>query len=298
MKKIAYIVIFLFAVNIAKGQDFDISHYTFARDVMNPASFIQMNDMNAFVLYGNEFSGFNQGPNVLMADVSVKLNEYKLGLSVIGDYIGYDKTQYLKLRFARRFKISKKSYFSLGMNAGAIFKTFETTKMTFEDEDDPLSYADLNETNFDFSFGAEIQLDKLFVGFSADHLLKEFENEEDVTPISQYYTYAQYAVTTMRSVWFFPHVTGRYYKDVYYGELGIIALVNNKFWVGASYSMYHDLTAMTGLRIAKNILFGYAYKTNLNSELENPFITNTHEIFLSFSFNKDGNRIKSVRFID
>lgn len=301
MKRIVTFLIILLAATVVKGQDFDISHYAFTRDVMNPASFIQMNDVNAFVLYGNEFSGFEEKPNVLMADVSLKLGDYKLGLSVIGDYIGYDKTQNLKLRFARQFTVSEKSFFSLGVSAGAIFKTFETTQMTFEEEDDPLSQYDLSKTKFDFAFGAEIQIDKLFVGFSAEHFWKDVENEDaekEQTPISQYYGYAQYAIDALRSVYFFPHVTARYYKDIYYGELGIIALVKDKFWIGASYSMYHDLTAMTGLRITKNILFGYAYKTNLNSELENPFVTNTHEIFLSFSFNKQSGRIKSVRFID
>lgn len=299
MKKILHTLIILLIATIVKGQDYDISHYAFTRDIINPASFIQMNDVNAFVLYGNEFTGFENTPKVLTADVSLKLNDYKLGLSVIGDYIGYDKTQFLKLRFARQFTISDKSFFSLGLSAGAVFKTLETTKMTFENQDDPLSEYDISETNFDISVGTEFQIDKLFIGLSADHLLKEFENSEYTqTPESQYYAYAQYAINSLRSVWFYPHITARYYEDIYHAEFGLLALFKEKFWVGASYSTSHNLTAMTGLRISKNILFGYAYKTNINSELGDSFKTNSHEVFLSFSFNKDHKRIKSVRFID
>ncbi len=298
-KNINFLFILLAAINIAKGQDLDISQYTFTRDIINPASFIQFNDINALVLYSNEFSGFEQQPNVLMADVCFRLMEdYKLGLSVTGDVIGYDNTQKLKLRFARQFAISEKSFFSLGLSTGALLKSLETTKMTFEENDDPLSYQDLSETSFDFDFGIEFQFNKLFLGFSAGHLWKEFENPEFQTPVSHYYGYAQLTINSMRAIWFYPHVMARYYREVHYGEMGLIALIKDKFWLGTSYSIYHDLVGMAGFRLRKNILFGYAYKTNMNGELLNPGTTNTHEVFLSFSFNKSQEQIKSVRFID
>lgn len=298
MNKLFIVISILLLAKIINAQDLNISQYAFYRDAINPASFTQNNDVNVFILYNNQFSGFTQQPNTQIADVSILLNHYKIGISAINDIIGFDKSQNIKLRFARQFAISENSFFSLGLSAGALHKRMEATKMTFEYADDPKSYFDDADTRFDFDFGAEVQIDKLFIGLSVTHLGKQFQNPDFNNPISHYYGYAQLAVNTNNSFRFYPNSLARFWKNTFYNEYGLLCFYRNKAWLGTSYSIYHDLVATTGLRIAKNILFGYAFKTNMNGKLLNPGITNSHEVFLNFAFNGNKGFMKSVRFID
>jgi len=170
MRIFIFLILNIFLINVLNAQDLNISQYIFYRDGLNPASFTQNNDVNIFVLNNNQFTGFEQEPTTKVADVSFRLNDYKLGVSFINDIIGFDKSQNVKIRFARQFSISEKSSFSLGLSAGTIHKRLEATKMTFEFGDDPMSYYDIANTRFDFDFGCEFLVNNFFVGFSVNHL--------------------------------------------------------------------------------------------------------------------------------
>jgi len=300
MKRLLIILITAIVSISVTGQDLNISQYAFYRDGMNPASFMQNNDVNVFVLYSNEFSGFEQKPNTQIADVSLNLSGHKIGLAVVNDIIGFDKAQNVKVRYAKQFALSEKSFFSLGLSAGAMHNRLEATQMSFEDPDilDPLSFYDYTYTRLDFDFGTEFQFDRLFLGFSVTHLGKQVSNPENDNPISHYYGYAQYAINSNNAFRFYPNVLARVWKNTFWGEAGLIAFYKNKAWLGTTYTGYHDLTFTAGMRVAQRILFGYAFKSNMNGQILKPWGTNSHEVFLNFAFNKDKGNIKSVRFLD
>lgn len=298
MKKILLFLMAVVAGFTLHAQDLNISHYPFYRDGLNPGSFMQNNDINVFVLYNNEFSGFAQQPNTQLADVSFNINGHKLGLSVLNDVIGFDKAQNIKLRFAKQFTISEKSFFSFGLSAGAMHNSLQATKMSFEYDDDPLSYSDYTHTRLDFDFGGEIQLDRLFLGLSVTHLGKQVSNPENDNPISHYYGYAQYAINANNAFRFYPNILMRVWKNTFWGEAGLQLFYKNNVWLGSTYTGNHDLTFNTGLRVAKRIMFGYAFKSNMNSQILKPWGTNSHEVFLNFAFNNKEVSIKTPRFID
>lgn len=296
--KLVLISCLLLFAKFMTAQDLIVSQHIFCRDLINPSSFEQSNDVNVFLLFNKQYTGIVQQPNTQIADVSIKRHETKFGITVINDVIGYDKTQYFKLRYARRFAITNEAHFSLGLSGGVVHKQIEATKLTFEDDDDPLSYTDLSDTRFDFDFGAEFEYQQLVVGFSVNHLGSEFSNPDFSSPTAQYYGFAQYGLNLNKQLTLYPNVLARYWEKNYYGELGLLAFYKNKFWLGTNYSLNHNLILSTGFRIAENMLLGYAYKNNLSGEMPNVGITNTHEIFVNFAFNKDRKRIRSVRFID
>ena len=287
MKKILLSVLLAIQGLLLYGQDLNINHYPFYRDGINPGSFIHAPAVNIFLLYNNEFWGFMEEPNTQLVDVSVNLSGNKLGMMVYNDIIGWDKSQNIKIRYARYFKINERSSFSLGLSSGVIHKRIEATKMNFEQAGviDPVSLYDRTHTVFDFDFGGELKFDSLIVGFSTNHLAKPLTDFSDISPVPHYYAYAQFT-TSGRTVQFRPNVLFRYWKNTYWVEAGVLAFINNLFWLGATYTNDHDLTAMAGMKILrnKNIHFGYAFKSNMNDQILRPGSTNSHEIFLNFSF--------------
>jgi type IX secretion system PorP/SprF family membrane protein len=292
MKKIIFSIILTGQILFAFGQDLNINHYPFYRDGLNPGSFIHAPEINVMLLYNNEFWGFSQEPKTQMADVSLNLDGYnKIGLMVYNDIIGYDKAQNIKVRYARSFTLSEshKSSFSLGLSAGAIHKKVEATKMVYENPDDPLSLYNYAHTVLDFDFGAEVKFDRLVIGLSSNHLGKPLTNFDNVNPTPHYFAYAEYT-TSGKVFQFRPNVLFRYWKNTYWVEAGLLAFYNDKFWLGATFTDFQDLTFMAGLKVLKNIYFGYAFKSNLNEKILGPWEANSHEIFLSFSFGKGPNQ--------
>jgi type IX secretion system PorP/SprF family membrane protein len=284
MKKIFFLLVFLFQLLFVAGQDLNINHYPFYRDGINPGSFIHAPQANVFLLYNNEFWGFKEEPVTQILDVSVNLSGNKLGLMVVNDVIGWDKTQNLKLRYARQFKISDRSSFSLGLSAGALHKGIQATQMLFENSiiTDPVQW-NRSHYVFDFDFGGEIKIDSLVIGLSTNHLGKPISNYEDINPTPHYYAYAQFT-TSNPNFQLRPNVLFRYWEKTYWVEAGLIAFIKSKFWLGGTYTDFHDLTCLAGMNILKNINFGYAFKSNMNNKILRPGSTNSHEIFLNFGF--------------
>lgn len=298
MKKTYILFIFTFIYFCLGAQDLKFANYPFFRDGINPSSFIQANDINALFLYSNEFSGFETKPMTQVADVSFNLQGHKLGLTFANDKIGYNRKQNITLRFAKRFYLSENSFFSLGLGAGVISNVYETTRMVFEEEGDPLSMYDHTQTAFDFDFGAEFQFNNLFVGISSKHLNRAFSNPDNESPIAHYYGYAQYSFNTQSLFSFYPVVLMRSWKNIFWGEAGMMTFYKNSVWLGIMYSSDHDLTVPFGMRIFKNIMFGYAFKSNMNPNLSQSWKTNSNEVFLNISINKNDITINTPRFMD
>jgi len=296
-KTITLLITSLFVINLF-AQDLNISHYPFYRDGFNPGSFLQSNDVNVFVLFNKEFFEFSKQPTTQLIDVSFNLGGKKLGLTVYNDKIGFNKTQNVRLRYAQQFKLTEKAYLSMGLGAGAVHNFLSAPQMTFENDNDPLKYLDYRYTQVDFDFGAEIAWEKLTMGLSVLHLGKQFTNPSNNSPAPHYYFYTEYSVQAGSALVFFPNILFRKWTNTFWAEAGIHAFYKNNVWFGATYTRHNDLTLNTGLHIAKNILFGYAFKTNLDPQILKPASNDSHEVFLNFAIQRKKHGLKTPRFID
>ncbi len=298
MKKITTLLIISLLVFKSFAQDLNVSQYPFFRDGLNPGSFLQSNDLNVFVLYNKQFLEFAIQPTTQLIDLSFNLGDKKLGLTVYNDDIGLDKAQNVRIRYAQQFQLTEKTYLSFGLGAGVMHNVLNSSQMTFEFDDDPLKYLNHKYTRVDFDFGAEIGWDKLTMGLSVLHLGKQISNPYNDSPVPHYYFYTEYAVIANNSLVFFPNILLRQWKNTFWGEAGVHAFYKNKVWLGTTYTRHHDLTLNTGVRLTHNIMFGYAFKTNLDPQILKPFSNDSHEIFLNFAVQRKERGLKTPRFID
>ena len=299
--KIFYILTFVLALLTISGsaQDIIFSQNMFYKDNINPSSFLIANDMNIFLLYNNNLgSGFDMNPQTQVADINFVMDNHKLGLFIVNDKLGYDKIQNVKVRYAQRFQLTNNSSFSFGLAVGAVHRKLEVTKLIFEKPDDPLSYQDYSRTWFDYDFGAEYQYNNLHVGLSTTHFGKIFNPDENEVLTAHFYGYVQYACSVSKMLKLYPNLLVRQWKGSFFVDPGITAFYKSTVWAGISFSDFQELTAMIGMKVYKNILFGYAYRANMNRQVLNPFASSTNEVFLNFSMNKQSRNIKTPRFID
>ena len=294
---ILFITMILFSLG-GFSQDIVFSQNMFYKDNINPSSFLIANDYNVFLLYNNNMGGFDNNPHTQVVDFSMLRGNQKFGIYFINDKLGFDLIQNVKGRYAQKFDLTKNSSFSLGLGIGAVHRKLEVTKLTFDEDNDPVSLVDYAKTWFDYDFGAEYRYDRLYVGLSFTHFGKLLNNSANEVLTSHVYAYAQYAYEVNKMFTVYPSLLMRYWTGSFMVETGITAYYNNTFWGGVSFSDFQDLTFMAGLKVYENIMFGYAFKANLNQNILNPFATGTNEIFLNIPFNTTRRNVKTPRFID
>ncbi len=297
MRRFILPVILLLSTMVVSSQDIVFNQHLFFKDNINPSSFLIANDVNIFALYNSNYGGFVEHPTTQIVDASFLLNDYKLGFFVENDNVGYDKIQNVKFRYAKKFQVSNISSFSLGIAAGIVHRSLEVTKLIFDRPNDPLSYSNYSNTVFDYDLGAEFQYERFYAGLSVTHLGQYFSSTNEALT-GHMYGYLQYAYRLNNDFTFYPNVLFRKWKGSFLFEVGVTAFLRNDFWFGASYSDFQDMTVSGGLRIKKDIMFGYAYKTNFNAQILNPFVSSTHEVFVNFAIHKKYHNIKTPRFID
>lgn len=292
-----YVFFLVLFTGVLGAQDLHIIQNTFYRDGINPASFAQANDFNVFILHNTQYVGFDESPNYQIIDASFYSGGNKLGLSIFNDALGVQHRMNFKLRYAKQFDISSKSFFSLGINAGATNNRFDPDKMVFENDDDPLKYIDHSNTKFDFDFGAEFQFSKLILGLSVNHLNTLMVDEEIVNQLSHFYGYAQMALFTNGSIHLYPNLVARVWNETFWMESGLLVFYKDLIWIGPGYSSSHDLSISTGIGF-RNFKLGYAFRSNMDSEILSAWGANTHEIMLNIAFNHEKVNINTPRFID
>lgn len=295
--KIFLLIVVVFCGTQIFSQNLTLSNGMFYRDGINPSSFLNANEANIFLLYNNQYAGFEGHPNTEIADFSMVIHNHKFGLYVVNDIINFDKMQEIKGRYARKFLISDNASFSLGLAVGMFNRKLNHNQLTFEQPNDPLSFTDTRESYFDYDFGVEFQLNKFSAGLSVAHLGKTFDNTFNETYVEHFYFYGQYMYEFSNVFRILPSISFRYWQQSYLTEVGVMAFYKT-FWLGTSYTDYQEWTYNTGAEITKNIMFGYAYKVNMNSRVLGSFSSGTHEIFLNFKFTGDYKDVKTPRFID
>jgi len=265
---------------------------------VNPASFLNTNDLNVFVLYNDQYAGFDGHPNTELFDFSLVFNNHKFGLTIINDVINFDKMQDIKARYSRKFLLADNNKsFSLGLGMGIFNRNLSKDQLVFERPNDPLGYQDYRKTYFDYDVGVEVQLNNFAAGFSTTHLGKVFSEVFNETYVEHFNLYGQYMFQLNGPFRILPNFIVRYWEKSYLIDAGAIVFYKS-VWLGASYSGYHELTVNTGAELTKNIMFGYAFKTNMNSDVLGAFTSGTHEIFLNFSLKRDYRDVLTPRYID
>lgn len=282
----------------SNAQDVSLNNFSFYLDGVNPGSLLQNNDFNVFMAHKNEFTGFEQQPFTHLVDINYRLNDYKLGLKLMSDNIGFDKSLEVKFRISRQFFLDQNSGFSFGLAAGLINNRLITTKMSFEYPDDPISYTDYGKSWFDVDFGLEYFYKQLTLGLSSIHLGRYTDWPSINNALAHYYGYANYIFKINHVFSIHPNLICRVWQKNLLLKTGASGYFKNKIWLGASVSSELDVTVITGFKMPRNILFGYAFNTTANTKIFKPFGTNSHEIFLNFSVIKNRYSIKTPRFID
>ena len=287
-------------------QDPQFTQFMHSKFIYNPGYAGTIQAICANVLYRQQWVNFPGAPKtgLISFDMPIGQLPIAIGLNVMNDQIGFDKTLFARLALAYNKPIGA-GILGVGIDGGILQKQFNGKWITPDGTGtyDPTipAYAsqngsvtatnpNLNKLSYDFGFGAYYTIaNKMYVGISSTHLAAQDLKATDKVKYSlarHYYLVAGYTfnVGTGGIHGINPNIKVKSDAASTQLDVNLTYIYDQRFWVGVSYRMQDAIAPMVGARFLpnKSLKVGYSYDLTL-SKIKG-YSSGTHEILLGYCF--------------
>ena len=193
--------------------------------------------------------------------------------------------------YAWHVKFTDENSLSLGLGAGYVNNTINSSGIRVPDELDPVLYTQLSSAKFDMNFGFNLQFGDFNIGAAVPNLLApKVDFGDNFNSPYQYHYMRHYVVNTQYNVQMqkglmtlSPFVMIRA-NEVTIPQVDAGLMFNHKeyFYVGAAYRSSYAVTGNAGVHVTANISLGYSYDFSLNTY--GFALGNSHEFMLRYTF--------------
>lgn len=310
MKKIFKIICVSILLQIPfsiKAQEFiGISQYMYHKQFYNPAAMSSYSDINAVMLYRNQWIGIEGAPTIYALNASVPFEKTALGIGAQRSTIGVHETNNFLLSYSFRLQLGYTEYLAFGLSAGFKFHKRNYSSVVANENYDDYFSADVSSKFVpNFQFGMFYFSKNYYIGLSIPSLIFDeikIENKNIKTDYSfeskklRFYLDGGYEYN-INELWRLNASSLMKYESnsPLEFDFNIMGTYQNKLGVGVSYRTKNEWMALCNVRISKELRFGYAYHI---TEVVNK-ILNSHEVILLFNINRKSRgrlRIQSPRF--
>jgi type IX secretion system PorP/SprF family membrane protein len=266
------------------------SQYMYNTISINPAYAGSREIMVINVLNRNQWIGVNGAPvtQTVSVNTSIPGTNLGIGLSLINDQLGYDKTFYGFADVSYTLNFNDLYWLSFGLKAGA-------SKFSFDDGilNDPEYNNDpyLSQVNFkwnpNFGIGVYFRGDSFYLGLSSPKMISTNSNNNQAyvpTERPSYYLNGGYLFDFYSSnLKFKPTFLIKYTNGAPITlDLTGNILFNEKLWLGVAYRTGDSFGAMANFKVSRGLSIGYAYDY-ITSDLGN-FSPGSNEIIINYEF--------------
>lgn len=292
MKKITVALLFTIGSILPSigQQDPQFSQNMHNKLFVNPAYAGSSGAYCGSLLYRSQWAGY-QGDGqpktgLLSLDGPINVLHGGVGLTLFSDQLGYENTFGVKLGYAYRFDIGATGKLGIGIDAGFMQKSIDGTKFNPNDPNDPYIPGNVKASVFpDLGAGLYFNSEKFYAGLSASHLTEgSFDLLSTKYKLSRhYYATAGYRFDVSPTIGITPSLFLKNDGATTQIDANLLAMFNNKFWLGASYRIEDAIVLMAGFNLFNGLKIGYSYDFT-SSELKN-YSDGSHEIMLGYCFN-------------
>ncbi len=261
-------------VKASAQTDIQLSQHMFNRTSYNPAATGASQYVNIDLDVRQQWVGWEGAPRTQRLNVHNYFESLRsgLGLVAIHDKLGFENWLNAKLAYAFHVFLTENSYLSLGMAAGIQYSFINFDKINPQDPmlPDPFTWDLTKKLSPDFDFGMEYNTERFTVGASATHIQRSESNGLSLEPGRHYYGYVKYKFSPNPSWDITPSLFLQNSQKSTEFEANVLAMVNDKFWLGASFRMDDKATpesvvGMVGFAISNSFQIGYSYDYNLSA---------------------------------
>ncbi len=306
MKKYCFIFLLCLVSLTSLAQQTPLmSHYMFNGLLINPAYAGSKEYVSTTLLYRKQWAGIEGAPVTYNGTVHGLLKKKKFGLGAMlqQDKIGVTRQTdfYGVLAYHLPVGIGK---LSVGLQAGISNYSSSVVDLTYWDPGDKVfAYNTFSNLLPNAGFGAYYYRDLFYAGVAAPFLISYDPNEsasfETKVPVHRqvrrYFITAGGVIETERDIKLKPSLLIRYEADAKINyDLNLNVLINDIFWIGASYRSDESIIALFEYQISRKFRVGYSYDYTLGP-LSN-YSSGSHEIMLGYDFGFPVTKMKSPRY--
>ena len=302
-------------------QDPQFTQFMHSKLIYNPGYAGTSEAICANVLYRQQWVNFPGAPRtgLISFDMPIGQLPIAIGLNVMSDQIGFDKTLFARLALAYNRHIGA-GVLGVGIDGGILQKQFNGNWITPDgntvaDASIPaytagtgtnvVTTSGLNKLSYDFGFGAYYSIaNKMYVGISSSHLTAQDIAQSSTIKYQiarHYYLVGGYTFELGEGGKHGINPNVKVKSDAASTQLDInlTYIYNQKFWLGLSYRMQDAIAPMVGYKW-KGMKIGYSYDLTM-SKIKG-YSAGTHEIMLGYCFNvkkpKKVSSYQNARFLD
>lgn len=298
---ILFIVLNTFGAIAQQAPQF--TQYMYNTIAVNPAYAGSREALSIVALHRSQWIGFDGGPITQTLSIHTPLRNEKIGvgLSFVGDRLGYEKYNYIYADFSYTINISEQTKLAFGVKAG--FTHYKLDEHLYYDPDvstDPYFQEKFTKWSPNVGAGIYLHQQKWYVGISSPKLIENDYNktgENVALEQSHFYGIAGYVFDLSKNGNFKMRPTAlvKYTKGAtpsYDATLSF--LFYEKLWVGGSYRIDDSWGALVDFKIVDQLRIGYAYDYPISKI--RPYTDGSHEIMLIYDFKYDKSKYKSPRY--
>jgi len=265
------------------------TQYMYNTISINPAYAGSREIMVVSILNRSQWVGIEGAPvtQTLSAHTSIPNTKLGIGLSVINDKLGYEKTTYVYSDISYKIDLDDIDIYKITFGLKAGFR-----KYSIDDEllNDPEYNTDPLLNNVDYKLDPNVGVglyfrgESFYLGLSVPKILTYKSNTEYFSlDRMSYFFNGGYVFDVNRNLKFKPTFLLKYSEGAPISfDLSSLFFINENLWLGASYRFSDSFGAIANFKITDGLSIGYSYDY-ITSNLS--FATSgSHEIMLTYEF--------------
>ncbi len=272
-EKVSLMLVFLLGMLSAHGQkEPQYTQYMYNIGGFNPAYVGTTETPELTTMYRAQWLDIPGAPRTIRLGANIPLSNEKMGIgvNVINDALGPLSNTFLDVAFSYQINLSDETKLSFGMDAGGSLLNVDFSKGTFENPGEPVAAMEpIN--NFYATIGAGLFLyqENWYVGVSIPNFLTDDIYNQEVAAVVEdkihYNVIGGYVFdlsenTKLKPAFLLNYVVGAPVNV----NVSANMLFNDRFTLGAAYSIENAVSALAGFQITDPIFFGVSYDYNTN----------------------------------
>ncbi|MBK9448844.1 MAG: type IX secretion system membrane protein PorP/SprF [Bacteroidetes bacterium] len=296
----------LFASAFAQ-QDALVSQYMFNGLLLNPAYAGSKEYFSTTLLHRSQWTGWKGAPSTQIFTFHSLLRDKVsgVGLTVSNDHIGVTNRTEISGHYAYHIPLGENAKLAFGLKGGVSNYKAKLNELIYWDTDDQVfNQGVIRNLVPNAGVGAYFYTNKFYAGLSVPQLLsydprEMFHIGENIATLPHvrrhYYLNVGYVIELSPSVALKPSVLVRYVHGApIQADLNMNVLLNNMFWIGASWRTGDSFVGMLEFQATKRLRVGYSYDYTLTDISR--YSNGSHEIMLGYDFGYKVLKMKSPRY--
>lgn len=285
------IALVLLITSGARGQQqAQFTQYMFNGLVINPAYAGADESLNVTALTRSQWLGVEGAPvtQTLAAHSRVANDHTGVGLSIINDKIGIHKNLTINASYSYRLLLTKKSWLSMGIQAGVNNKKSDYASLTANMPSDPNQFQNNSSTFFDFGAGVFFNSPRLQIGLSTPNIMPGKISLQDTVGANlnptHYFLFSRYRFTLNQNLRLEPSFLIKYvaYNPVSF-DLNINMVVQEVFTAGVSYRKSESFDFLCKLKLSPQLSSGFSYDFPVG-KITTLQTSGTYEVMINYAF--------------